>query len=91
VYTLYFKRICVNREMVLMRGAYIGIMYKLFGSVDSTRCNRTVVFEIVSTMNQVDSIVSHLVDPTMLWHQSMGHIGEKGLRSLHNKCMVEGF
>jgi hypothetical protein len=21
----------------------------------------------------------------------MGHIGEKGLRAMHNKCMVEGF
>jgi hypothetical protein len=26
----------------------------------------------------------------MLWHQRLGHIGEKGLRLLHNKGMVEG-
>ena len=25
----------------------------------------------------------------MLWHQSLGHIGEKGLRILHGKGMVE--
>jgi hypothetical protein len=25
----------------------------------------------------------------MLWHQRLGHIGEKGLRLLHNKGMVE--
>jgi hypothetical protein len=27
---------------------------------------------------------------TMLWHQILGHIGEKGLRTLHDKGMVEG-
>jgi hypothetical protein len=27
---------------------------------------------------------------TMLWNQRPGHIGEKGLRTLHNKSMVEG-
>jgi hypothetical protein len=27
----------------------------------------------------------------MLWHERMGHIGEKGLRAMHNKGMVEGF
>ena len=27
---------------------------------------------------------------TMLWHQRMGHIGEKGLRALQGKGMVEG-
>jgi hypothetical protein len=26
-----------------------------------------------------------------LWHERMEHIGEKGLRSMHNKGMVEGF
>jgi hypothetical protein len=26
----------------------------------------------------------------MLWHQRLGHIGEKGLRLLHGKGMVEG-
>jgi hypothetical protein len=27
----------------------------------------------------------------MLWHERMGHIGEKGLRAMHNKGMVEDF
>ena len=26
----------------------------------------------------------------MLWHQRLGHIGEKGLQSLQGKGMVEG-
>jgi hypothetical protein len=40
---------------------------------------------------ETDSIVLRQVDLTMLWHQRMGHIGEKGLRAMHNKGMVEGF
>jgi hypothetical protein len=27
----------------------------------------------------------------MPWHERMGHIGEKGLRDMHNKGMVEDF
>jgi hypothetical protein len=27
----------------------------------------------------------------MLWHERMGHIGEKGLQAMHNKGMVEDF
>jgi hypothetical protein len=34
-------------------------------------------------------VVVTKVDPTMLWHKRMGHIGEKGLRAMHNKGMVE--
>jgi hypothetical protein len=26
----------------------------------------------------------------MMWHQRLGHIGEKGLRLLHSKGMVKG-
>jgi hypothetical protein len=29
-------------------------------------------------------------EKVMLWHQRLGHIGEKGLRLLHDKGMVEG-
>ena len=28
-------------------------------------------------------------EKTMLWHQRLGHIGEKGLQILHGKSMVE--
>ena len=27
---------------------------------------------------------------TMMWHQRLGHIGEKGLQTLHGKGMIEG-
>jgi len=38
---------------------------------------------------EVDSISSCLVDLTMLWHQWMGRMGEKGLCAIHSKGMVE--
>jgi transposase InsO family protein len=34
--------------------------------------------------------ISSLKMKTMLWHQRLGHIGEKGLRTLHGKGMVGG-
>lgn len=30
------------------------------------------------------------VEKTMLWHQKLGHIGEKGLWDLEKKIMVDG-
>lgn len=29
-------------------------------------------------------------EKTMLWHQRLGHIGDKGLRALKNKSITEG-
>jgi hypothetical protein len=75
--------------MVLMRGVWIGTLYKLLGNVDLTGCNNIVVLEVDLTVT--DSTVPRLVDQTMLWHHRMGHIGEKGLRSMHIKGMVNGF
>jgi hypothetical protein len=40
---------------------------------------------------QIDSTSHHKFNPTMLWHERMGYIGEKGLRAMHNKGMVEDF
>jgi hypothetical protein len=84
----------VISAMVLMKEVQIGTLYKLLGSVDSTRCKNIVVLEVDS--NRVESIQTdlenhHKVNPTMLWHERMGHIGGKGLRAMHNKGMVEDF
>ena len=41
----------------------------------------------------LESEVENLVvsgEKTMLWHQRLRHIGEKGLQILHGKGMVEG-
>eukprot|EP00253_Pinus_taeda_P017061 PITA_17061 len=65
-------------------GVQIGTLYKLQGSTIIDGCNNSVVPES-GAENLVVSI-----GRTMLWHKRLGHIGEKGLRILHGKCMVEG-
>ena len=70
--------------MVLLRGVWIGTLYKLFGSTISDGFNYTIVHE-----NTIDIIPNLLVEKTMLWHQRMRHIGENGLHALNNKGMVE--
>jgi len=67
-----------------MRGVRIRTLYKLQGSTVVDGCNSFVVTEC-GTKNLVV-----YGEKTMLWHQRLGHIGEKGLRILHGKGMVEG-
>jgi hypothetical protein len=50
-------------------------------------CNSSVVPE---QRNEGDKTNTIPENKTMLWHQILGHIGEKGLRTLHGKDMVEG-
>eukprot|EP00253_Pinus_taeda_P035545 PITA_35545 len=63
----------VRGSLVLMRGVQIGTLYKLQGSMVVDGCNSSVVLE--SGANNL--LVSG--EKTMLWHQRLGHIGEKGL------------
>jgi transposase InsO family protein len=44
----------------------------------------------LSQVGSTDSIRHDEFDPTRLWHERMGHIGEKGLRDMQRKGMVEG-
>ena len=74
----------VQGALVLMRGVWIGTLYKLQGSTVVDGCNSSMVPE-----NGVENLVVS-GEKTMLWHQRLGHIGEKGLRILHGKGMVEG-
>ena len=72
----------VQVELVLMRGVHIGTLYKLQGSTVIDGCKNYVVPK---------SGVEILAVPgenTMLWHQRLGHIGEKGLWILHRNGMV---
>ena len=73
----------VQGEMVLMRGVQIGTLYKLLERRDINKCVNTIILE-------VDEISSYLVDLTMIQHQCMGHIGEKGICVMHSKGMVKG-
>jgi hypothetical protein len=95
VITQFHKDMCkkVRGTMILMKGVWIGTLYKLLGNVDSIGCNNIIVPEVYSTSNQLDSTWDesiqpnstspHQNDPTMLWHERMEHIGEKGLRAMH--------
>jgi hypothetical protein len=73
--------------MVLLKGVWFGTLYKLQGSTISDRCNSSIVPDI-EFEEQITPTVSG--EKVMLWHQRLGHIGEKVLRLLHGKVMVEG-
>jgi hypothetical protein len=87
--TIFGKNTCkmVRGAMVLMRGARCGTLYKFLGSTYTNGCNSYVVPE---QRNEGDKTNTVPEKKTMLWHQRLGHIGEKGLQTLHDKGMVEG-
>eukprot|EP00253_Pinus_taeda_P030234 PITA_30234 len=63
------------------KGVRIGTLYKLQGSTIVDGCNNSVVLE-----SGEENLVVY-GEKTMLWHQRLGHIGEKGLQILHGKGM----
>jgi hypothetical protein len=73
--------------MVLMKGVRFGTLYKLLGSTISDGYNISIVPDIEVEEERTPTVFEEKV---MLWHQRLGHIGEKGLRLLHGKGMVEG-
>jgi hypothetical protein len=89
VNTVFGKNTCkmVRGEMVLMRGFRCGTLYKFLGSTYTNGCNSSIV---PKKKNEGDKINIVPEKKTMLWHQRLGHIVEKGLRTLHGKGMVEG-
>jgi hypothetical protein len=86
---VFGKNTCkmVQGAIVLMRGVRCGTLYKLLGRTYTNGCNSFVVPE---QRNEGDKINNVPEKKTMLLHQRLGHIGEKGLRTLHGKGMVEG-
>ena len=70
-----------------MWGFFIGTMYKYLGITFTNGCDKSI-FHKDSSKEDMSHIVP--LNKTILWHQRQGHIGEKGLRALHGKCMVEG-
>jgi hypothetical protein len=50
-------------------------------------CNSSIVPDIEVEEERTPTVSG---EKAMLWHQRLGHIGEKGLRLLHGKGMVEG-
>jgi hypothetical protein len=88
VKTIFEKETCrmVQGTMVLLRGVQFGTLYKLQGSTISNGCNSSIVPNIGVEEERNRTFSGEKV---MLWHQTLGHIGEKGLRLLHGKGMVE--
>jgi hypothetical protein len=71
--------------MVFMRGVRCGNLYKLLGRTYTNGCNIYVVLEKTNEEEKTNIVPEK---NTMLWHQRLGHIEEKGLRTLHDKGMV---
>jgi hypothetical protein len=57
------------------------------GSTYTGGCNNSVVPEQINKEDKIHTIYGK---NTMLWHQRLGCIGERGLRTPHGKGMVEG-
>ena len=74
----------VRGALVLMQGVRTGTLYKLQGSTVIDGCNNSGVLEIGAESLAISG------EKTMLWHERLGHTGEKGLRILHRNDMVEG-
>jgi hypothetical protein len=89
VKTVFYKETyrMVQEAMVLLKEVRFGARYKLQGSTISDGCNSSIVTEIGREEEKTPRISG---EKTMLWHQRLGHIKEKGLRVLHGKGMVEG-
>jgi hypothetical protein len=86
---VFGKNTCkiVQGAMMLLRGVWCGTMYKLLGSTYTNGCNSSIILEQTNKEEKTNTVPEK---KTMLWHQRLGHIGEKDLRTLHSKGMVEG-
>jgi hypothetical protein len=86
---IFGKETCrvVRGEMVLLKGVWFGNMYKMKGSIIIDGFNSSIVPDIGVEEERTPTVSREKV---MMWHQRLGHIGEKGLRLLQGKGMVEG-
>jgi hypothetical protein len=62
VHTLFHKESCkmVRGVMVLMKGVWIGTLYKMLGNVDSTGCNIIIAPKIDSNTTRLDLMLTQL-------------------------------
>eukprot|EP01018_Ginkgo_biloba_P022150 Gb_19879 [translate_table: standard] len=76
----------VRGAKVLARGVHTGTLYKLEESTRSDGYNSSIIGE---DRSETKRNPSSPIEKTMLWHQRMGHIGEKGLRVMKSEglCM----
>ena len=59
----------------------------MFGRTVIDGCNNSIILE---SRNEERKLPDISRGDTILCHQRLGHIGEKGIQSLHVKGMVEG-
>jgi hypothetical protein len=78
VKTVFEKETCrmVQGEMVLLKGVQFGTLYNLQGNTISDGFNSCIVPKIGSEEEEKPTVFREKV---MLWHQRLGHIGEKRL------------
>jgi hypothetical protein len=99
VQVLFFRNGCkmTRGSMVLARGARFGTRYKL--DEQAVQCNSVSGKSLKSAHggkegnipNCIKSMKLKLpIKKTVLCHHTLGHIGEKGLKTLKNKNLVEG-
>ena len=73
--------------MVLAKGTRRGTLFQLDACM--SQCNSSSIPACVPKgANTLEGKLP--AEKTMLWHLRFGHIGEKGLRTLKNKNLVEG-
>jgi hypothetical protein len=89
VKTIFEKEACrmVQGVMVLLKGVRFGNLYNMQGRTIIDGCNISIVPDIGVEQERTPKIS---IEKVMMWHQILGHIGEKGIRLLHDKGMVEG-
>jgi hypothetical protein len=66
----------VRGTMVLLKGVWFGNLYKMEGNTISDGCNSSIVPDI-GVEEEITPTFSG--EKVMMWHQRLGHIGEKGL------------
>jgi hypothetical protein len=78
VKTIFEKETCrmVRGAMVFLKGVQFGTLYKLQGITINGGCNSSIVPDIGVEEERTPTVSGEKV---MLWHQRLGHIGEKGL------------
>jgi hypothetical protein len=78
VHIVFEKETCkmVQGEIILMRRVWNGTMYNMLGSTRNNGCNSYAVLEGGNEEYQTHTVSG---EKTMLWHQRLGLIGERGL------------
>jgi hypothetical protein len=80
VKTIFEKETCrmVRGAMALLKGVQFGTLYKMEGSNISDGCNSSIV-PYIGVEEEITP--TFFGEKVMLWHQRLGHIGEKSLQT----------